>query len=113
MTKAMTGLVMADSVSRGEIRMDASVATYLPQLGGSPAGAVTINELVTHTSGYVEFGGVTLRRAVWATPVGGLSDGRQHADDRGGQGPDLGSGGRYAYSSLGAAIAGQAVAAAA
>ena len=40
MTKAMTGLVIADAVSRGEIRMDAPVATYLPQLGGSPAGAV-------------------------------------------------------------------------
>jgi ATP-binding cassette subfamily B multidrug efflux pump len=32
-------------VSRGEIRMDAPVATYLPQLGGSPAGAVTIKSL--------------------------------------------------------------------
>ena len=32
MTKAMTGLVIADAVRRGEIRMDAPVATYLPQL---------------------------------------------------------------------------------
>ena len=30
MTKAMTGLVIADAVRRGEIRMDAPVATYLP-----------------------------------------------------------------------------------
>ena len=114
MTKAMTGLVMADSVSRGEIRMDAPVATYLPQLGGSPAGAVTINELVTHTSGYVEFGGVTLRRAVWAAPVGRsflTADSTQMIEEARDQ--TLGSGGRYAYSSLGAAIAGQAVAAAA
>jgi hypothetical protein len=29
MTKAMTGLVIADAVRRGEIRMDAPVATYL------------------------------------------------------------------------------------
>jgi hypothetical protein len=38
MTKAMTGLVIADAVRRGEIRMDAPVAIYLPQLTGSPAG---------------------------------------------------------------------------
>ena len=43
MTKAMTGLVIADAVRRGEIRMDAPVATYLPQLKGSPAGAVTMH----------------------------------------------------------------------
>ena len=102
MTKAMTGLVIADAVSRGEIRMDAPVATYLPQLGGSPAGAVTINELVTHTSGYVEFGAVTLRRAVWAAPVGRnflTADSTQMIEEARDQ--TLGSGGRYAYSSLG------------
>ena len=114
MTKAMTGLVIADAVSRGEIRMDAPVATYLPQLGGSPAGAATINELVTHTSGYAEFGAATLRRAAWAAPVGRsflTADSTQMLEEARDQ--TLGSGGRYAYSSLGAAIAGQAVAAAA
>ena len=42
MTKAMTGLVIADAVRRGEIRMDAPVAIYLPQLKGSPAGTATM-----------------------------------------------------------------------
>ena len=114
MTKAMTGLVIADAVSRGEIRMDAPVATYLPQLDGSPSGAATINELVTHTSGYAEFGAATLRRAAWAAPVGRsflTADSTQMLEEARDQ--TLGSGGRYAYSSLGAAIAGQAVAAAA
>ena len=46
-TKAMTGLVIADAVSRGEVRMDVPVSTYLPQLTGSPAGTVTLHELVT------------------------------------------------------------------
>jgi beta-lactamase family protein len=63
MTKAMTGLVIADAVRRGEIRMDAAVSTYLPQLAGSLAGTATMHELVTHTSGYDEFGSATLRRA--------------------------------------------------
>ena len=35
LTKAMTGLVIADAVRHGEVRMDAPVATYLPQLAGS------------------------------------------------------------------------------
>ena len=113
MTKAMTGLVIADAVSRGEIRMDAPVATYLPHLAGSPAGAATMHELVTHTSGYAEFGAATLRRAAWAAPLGrsfltaGSTQMLEEARDQ-----TLGSAGRYAYSSLGAAIAGQAVAAA-
>ena len=38
LTKAMTGLVIADAVARGEVRMDAPVSTYLPQLWGSAAG---------------------------------------------------------------------------
>ncbi|MDN5795794.1 MAG: beta-lactamase family protein [Intrasporangium sp.] len=43
MTKAMTGLVIADAVRRGEIRMDVAVSSYLPQLEGSPAGAATMH----------------------------------------------------------------------
>ena len=91
MTKAMTGLVIADAVSRGEIRMDAPVATYLPQLGGSPAGAATMQR-ARHAH-------VRIRRVRRRHPasrrLGGavgpeLPDGRHHADDRGGQGPDPG-----------------------
>ena len=42
MTKAMTGLVIADAVRRGEIRMDALVSSLLPQLKGFPAGTATV-----------------------------------------------------------------------
>ncbi len=34
--------------------MDLPVSTYLPQLAGSPAGTVTLHELVTHTAGYAD-----------------------------------------------------------
>ena len=50
--------------------MDVAVSTYLPQLTGSPAGTVTLHELVTHTSGYANFGAVTLRRGFWSAPLG-------------------------------------------
>ena len=114
MTKAMTGLVIADAVRRGEIRMDAPVATYLPQLKGSPAGTATMHELVTHTSGYAEFGAATLRRAAWKAPLGRnflTADSTQMTEETRNQ--TLSGRGHYAYSTLGSAIAGQAVAAAA
>ena len=114
MTKAMTGLVIADAVRRGEIRMDAAVSTYLPQLAGSPAGTATMHELVTHTSGYDEFGTATLRRAAWKAPLGHnflTADSAQLTKETTSQ--TLSGRGHYAYSTLGSAIAGQAVAAAA
>ncbi len=114
MTKAMTGLVIADAVRRGEIRMDEPVSTYLPRLKGSPAGTATMHELVTHTSGYAEFGAATVRRAAWKAPLG-LSF--LTADDtqmtRETREQTLSGRGSYAYSTLGSATAGQAVAAAA
>ncbi len=114
MTKAMTGLVIADAVRRGEVRMDAPVATYLPQLDGSAAGTATLQELVTHTAGYAEFGAATLRHAAWAAPLGRnffTADSAQMIEDTRAQ--TLQGRGRYTYSTLGSAIAGQAVAAAA
>ena len=114
MTKAMTGLVIADAARRGEIRMKTPVSTYLPQLKGSPAGAVTMSELVTHTAGYTEFGAATLRSAAWKAPLGlgfFTADSAQMTKETKEQ--SLDGRGRYRYSTLGSAIAGQAVAAAA
>ncbi|WP_187270534.1 serine hydrolase domain-containing protein [Lacisediminihabitans profunda] len=114
LTKAMTGLVIADSVRRGEIRLDTPISTYLPHLAGVPAGTVTMQELVTHTSGYAAFGPTVLRRAAWSAPFGrNFLDGdlgELYGDARQGT---LETRGTYSYSTLGAAIAGQAAAAAA
>jgi CubicO group peptidase (beta-lactamase class C family) len=114
LTKAMTGLVIADAVHRGEVRMDAQVATYLPELAGSPAGTATLQELVTHTAGYAEFGAATVHRAAWMAPLARnffTADTAQLIKETRHQ--TLQGRGRYLYSTLGSAIAGQAVAAAA
>lgn len=50
-TKTFTGLLLADGVQRGELRLDAPVSDYLPELAGTPAGAATLEQLATHTSG--------------------------------------------------------------
>ncbi len=114
LTKAMTGLVIADAVRRGEIRMNAPVSTYLPALKGSPAGAVTMHELVTHTAGYVDFGATTLRRAATKAPFGqNFLDADTAAMTQEARGQTLSGAGTYAYSTLGAATAGRAAAAAA
>ncbi len=114
LTKAMTGLVIADSLGRGEIRMDDPISSYLPEMAGVPAGTVTLRELTSHTAGYTAFGPTALWRATWSAPFGrNFLDGdlsELYADARQGT---LETRGTYFYSTLGAAIAGQAVAAAA
>ena len=114
LTKALSGLVIADSVRRGQIQMDVPVSTYLPGLAGSLAGTVTLRELVTHTAGYAEFGAETLRRAVWNAPFGRnfLATDMTQLIQEAREGT-LSTRGHYAYSTLGAAVAGQAAAAAA
>jgi serine-type D-Ala-D-Ala carboxypeptidase/endopeptidase len=47
-TKAFTGLLLADSAARGEVKLSDPATDYLP--GASP-GRVTLVELATHTSG--------------------------------------------------------------
>lgn len=113
LTKAMTGLIIADAVERGEVSLDATVSTYLPQLEGSPAGTVTMRELVTHTAGYVAFGPATMARGFWAAPFGlnffSVDTSQVLEEVRAGT---LETRGDYVYSTLGAATAGLAVSAA-
>ena len=50
-TKLFTGLMLADSVNRGEVGLQDTLDMYLPTLTGSPAGGVTLEQLATHRSG--------------------------------------------------------------
>ena len=47
----MTGMLLADAVQRGEMRREAPVSDYLPELAGTPAGTATLDQLATHHSG--------------------------------------------------------------
>jgi len=113
LTKAMTGLVIADAVARGEVELDAPVSRYLPDLIGSAAGEATLQELVTHTAGYADFGSSTEQRAAWSAPLGLnflTTNAEQMTEEIREQ--NLVGRGSWSYSNLGAATAGQAVAAA-
>ncbi len=48
-SKALTGLLVADSVTRGEVTLDQSLVRCL-DLGSSPAAGVTLQGAATHTS---------------------------------------------------------------
>lgn len=49
-TKPLTGELLALAIERGEVSLDDRLGDHL-DLGGSPAGDVTLRELATHTSG--------------------------------------------------------------
>lgn len=50
-TKTFTALLLADAVQRGEVALDDPIEGLLPELEGSEAGEVTLEELATHRSG--------------------------------------------------------------
>lgn len=51
LSKPLTGMLLADAVERGEADLEDPLAEHLPQLEGTEAGGVTLEELATHTSG--------------------------------------------------------------
>ena len=103
-TKAFTGLLLADSVARGEVELSDPATNYLP--GASP-GQVTLVELATHTSGLPRLPRGMLRYALlrprnpyaWYPESSFLRAARRSlATAPGGQ--------PYAYSNFGAALLG-------
>ena len=107
-TKAVTGLLLADAVVRGEVALDTELADCLP---GARAG-ITLGRLASHTAGLPRVPLALLRRVGFldttdpyaATTVAGAG-GRPRAPSR------IRRAGRPRYSNLGAALLGQALAA--
>jgi CubicO group peptidase (beta-lactamase class C family) len=113
-TKALTGMVLADAIERGELSMDSTAAELLPVLAPTRAGTLTVRELCTHTSGLPRLP-ADVRTAARALLLGvaGLDPYRGTAPSRvialaGRQ--QLRRRGRPAYSNLGAALLGQLLA---
>ncbi|AWT27474.1 serine hydrolase domain-containing protein [Corynebacterium provencense] len=118
LSKVVTGELFADSVRRGEVRPDSRVGSYL-DLGDSPVAGVTLSELATHTSGLGYWGDDDRDHgpSVWWTEtvrgdtvvhdmsVPDLLDRARH--------DPLETRGRYAYSNIGFALLGHALAQAA
>lgn len=108
-TKLFTGLMLADAVDRGEVRLGGSLDAYLPLLSGTPAGSVTLEELATHRSGLPAYAddvtGATYE-GQGDSDVASIS-----ADDVVAQSATLTLSGRgtYQYSNLGVSLLGYAL----
>lgn len=110
-TKTFTAQVLADAVQRGEVALADPVERHLPELAGSPVGRVTLEELATHRAGLprllpseaarVPLAALTLRDPYRATTQEMLDEART---------VELNHRGDYAYSNLGAALLGHALA---
>jgi CubicO group peptidase (beta-lactamase class C family) len=51
MTKPMTALLVMQLVDEGKVRLDAPVAEYVPYFGEGAAKAITVEQLLNHSSG--------------------------------------------------------------
>ena len=51
-SKSFTALAVMQLVEAGKIDLDAEISQYLDGFSGRPAGAITIRQLLSHTSGF-------------------------------------------------------------
>jgi CubicO group peptidase (beta-lactamase class C family) len=50
-SKVFAGTLLGLEVTRGRAKLEDTVAQYMPELAGTPAGAISLEQLATHTSG--------------------------------------------------------------
>ena len=50
-SKLFTSILVVQQIERGAIQLEEPVATYLPAFGAQGKGAITVRQLLTHTSG--------------------------------------------------------------
>nr|WP_269778802.1 serine hydrolase domain-containing protein [Microlunatus antarcticus] len=113
-TKTFTAALLADAVTRGEVRLDDPVATYLPELADTAAGASTLRALATHTAGLPSFPTsstptVLVRVVGNENPYAGTVEALLGATRT----TEVTDAGTYRYSNLGVALLGHALARAA
>ncbi|MFI5736232.1 serine hydrolase domain-containing protein [Kribbella sp. NPDC051587] len=111
-SKALTGLLLADAVKRGEVTLDQQVGTLLP-LGDSEVASATLEELATHTSGLPNISRQpTVMIGTFFTNLRAANPYKFTVDDLLSQARAASTKGRgtTTYSNLGGALLGQALA---
>ena len=58
-SKSFTALAVMQLVEAGEVDLDAEVSQYLDGFAGRPGGAITVRQLLSHTSGFSTLQGNT------------------------------------------------------
>ncbi|WP_173922630.1 serine hydrolase [Agromyces sp. Marseille-P2726] len=114
-TKVFTGELLAEAIERGEVRADDELGAHL-DLGDAPVASVTLRDLAAHTAGLPIFPDDPefVEAATADIEAGGdgidatLDDLLEHARSL-----EITPGQGFSYSNIGAALVGQALAAAA
>jgi CubicO group peptidase (beta-lactamase class C family) len=90
MTKPFTGTAALMLVDGGLLDLNAPVGTHLPSWNNGKSGAITIHQLLSHTSGFTQGG--------WPVPAQSFSDLRTIVDLIGTAGPQHPPGEQFIYS---------------
>jgi len=88
-------------VDRGRVRLDAAVATYVPEFNGAGTSAITVRQLLTHTSG--------LRADLTVDTIRGARDAAALLGVVYAETPRIPVGSRVVYSDVNAVLLGEVV----
>jgi CubicO group peptidase (beta-lactamase class C family) len=113
-TKALTGMLLADAIDRGEVSLATMIGDLLPDAAGTAFGSITFREVCTHTSGLPRRPGgpLALLRGIRFLVLGTHPYREMTASDVLKSAPRqrLRGRGQFRYSNLGGAVLGQLLA---
>ena len=104
-SKSFTALAVMQLVEAGQVDLDADLSQYLDAFSGQPAGAITIRQLLSHTSGFSTLQG----NASHTDVVGDEDELARRVDALAAVTPGHGPGERWEYSNTNYAILGRLV----
>ncbi|WP_256691961.1 serine hydrolase domain-containing protein [Actinomyces oris] len=108
-TKTFSGRLLADAISRGEVKASDPLSTYLPELAGTPAGEATLGEVASHRSGIPGAPSQDLTWFVLRGHILGLSPFTDSTDQliEKTRTTKMGKRGEFVYSNLGISLLGE------
>ena len=92
--KSFTAIGVMQLVEAGQLSLDAPISRHLPAFADKPSGAITIRQLLSHTSGYSTYQGHA-SRASYSTGKGPIA---RRADELATTAPAYEPGGTWEYS---------------
>lgn len=104
-SKSFTALAVLQLVEAGTVDLDTAVSQYLDGFSGKPAGAVTIRQLLSHTSGFSTLQG----NSSHADSAGGTDALARQVDGLADVTPAYASGERWEYSNTNYQILGRVI----
>lgn len=104
-SKSFTALAIMQLVEAGTVDLDAGVEVYLDGFSGRPAGAITLRELLSHTSGFSTLQGNTS----FTDDTGGTDELAWRVDRLAGLTPAAAPGATWEYSNANYEILGRVV----